>query len=119
MQEVWNPTQEELGLIAATIPLIASVAVVKRMDGQIVVEWAAPDATPLENGALAALLPLATGALGPPNEEPTMTLSTSTRTAVITGLDGEWTVVFGFKEAVSFDWASYYVRRALGLMRRR
>jgi hypothetical protein len=46
-------------------------------------------------------------------------VASSSRSAVVTELGTRWIVVFGFREAVSYDWASYYVRRALGLMRRR
>lgn len=120
MRDSWIPTEEELTLIAATVPLLASMTVVKRTDGQIAAGWSHPDAFPIDALTLARLLPYASNAMGAGGAvELTVTVSSSTQSVVVTELGLPWIVVFGFREAVSYDWASYYVRRALGLMKRR
>lgn len=121
MRESWTPKEDELGRIAATVPLVAAIGVMERTEGRIVSEWRAGDTVALDLLALGKLLPGAQSAMAPVDAatELSLTVASSTRSAVVTELGTRWVVVFGFREAVSYDWASYYVRRALGLLRRR
>lgn len=121
MRESWTPKEDELGRIAATVPLVAAIGVMERTAGRIVSEWRATDTTGLDLLALGRLLSGAHTAMAPiePTAELSLTVASASRTAVVTELGQKWVVVFGFREAVSYDWASYYVRRALGLLRRR
>lgn len=121
MRESWTPKEDELGRIAATVPLVAAIGVMERTEGRIVSEWRAGDTVALDLLALGKLLPSAQSAMAPVDAatELSLTVASSTRSAVVTELGTRWVVVFGFREAVSYDWASYYVRRALGLLRRR
>ena len=121
MRESWTPKEDELGRIAATVPLVAAIGVMERTEGRIVSEWRGPETSALDLLALGRLLPSAQNAMAPvaPSTELSLTVASASRSAVVTELGTRWIVVFGFREAVSYDWASYYVRRALGLMRRR
>jgi len=121
MRESWTPKEDELGRIAATVPLVAAIGVMERTAGRIVSEWRATDTTGIDLLALGQLLTGAQTAMAPvePTAELSLTVASATRSAVVTELGQRWVVVFGFREAVSYDWASYYVRRALGLLRRR
>lgn len=119
MRDSWIPKEEELAVVAATVPLLASLTIVKRSDGQVSA-WSHPDAIPLDALTLARLLPAAGGAMGAGGgTDLSLTLASSTQSVVVTELGLAWIVVFGFREAVSYDWTSYYVRRALGLFKRR
>lgn len=120
MRESWIPKEEELTLIAATVPLLASLAVVNRADGQPAAAWRHGDGAVLDVVTLARVLPHASGAMGPGGGlDLAVTLTSSSQSVVIVGLGSAWVVVFGFREPVSYDWASYYVRRAMGLLKRR
>jgi hypothetical protein len=112
---------EALSTIAATVPLLSMLVIADRATGEIVARWAAAEAVvPAHPQALARLLPAALATLGDAaHVSPSLVFTTDRQSTVVTEVWEDGLAVFSFREAVSFDWASYYVRRAIGLLNRR
>ena len=118
MADTWIPVESELERVAATVPLLSSLAMVQREDGGVTAQWSRVGTAVMDQTMLAALLPLAAQALGA-SDHVTLTIASSDQAVVLTELGKRWIVVFVFSEPVSYDWSSYYVRRALGLLKRK
>jgi len=118
MADTWIPVESELAKVAATVPLLSSLAMVERENGGVTAQWSRAGAIAMDQTMLAALLPLAAQALGG-TDHVTVTIGSPDQAVVLAELGKRWVVVFGFSEPVSYDWSSYYVRRALGLLKRK